>query len=46
MTANLFSSIAAELATGLNYDYPVDLEENILEYLKKIKRLEKNATHF
>lgn len=46
VTTSLFSKVATELAVQLNYEYPILMEKDILEYLKKIQRLEKNATNF
>lgn len=45
-TTQFFSRIAAELAGKLNYEYPMAVEKDIIEYLKKIRQLEKNATSF
>ncbi len=45
-TTRLFNRVATEVATQLNYVYPLNLEKNILTYLKKIHRLEKSATDF
>ncbi|HEV8084239.1 MAG TPA: aminoglycoside 6-adenylyltransferase [Chitinophagaceae bacterium] len=45
-TTRLFNRIATEVARQSNYEYSFTLEKNIIEYLKKIQRLKKNATHF
>ena len=46
VTTRLFKRIAIELARQLNYKYDSDLEKNISKYLRKIQKLEKNATDF
>lgn len=45
-TTRLFNRIATKVARHLNYEYPFILEKNIIEYLKKIQQLEKDATRF
>lgn len=45
-TARLFHKVATEVARQLSYEYPFSLEKNIIEYLKKIQQLQKDATLF
>ncbi len=43
---HLFSRLAKEVAKQLNYEYPFNLEKNVVDYLKKIDRMEKKCTDF
>lgn len=45
-TCRMFGRIAKGVAAALQYDYPYELERNVVSYLKKIHRLKKGATSF
>lgn len=45
-TADLFRTLATEIAKQLNYKYQENLDRSIIDYLTKIQNLEKNATDF
>lgn len=43
---HLFSTLVKEVAKQLNYEYPFNLEKNVIEYLKKIDDTEKMPVDF
>ncbi|WP_052737924.1 aminoglycoside 6-adenylyltransferase [Bacillus sp. SA1-12] len=45
-TADLFNRLSVKIGKDLGYDYPIELENKIREYLLKTRNLDKNATAF